>query len=1294
MGKISESLKNFRDRIRVSVSVKTQNMLFFTAISLILILSIMIRLTPVVRGLIIIKAFDPWIQYYNAVYLSEHSLYDYFNWHDFKSWYPDGYDRFSLRPGLTFSVVIIYNVLNFIGLPISIYQVCYFFPPFMGGLTVLAMYFFGKEVLDRRCGLLAAFFLAFNTGHIQRTCAGFFDNETIGVFAVLMAFVFFLKAVKTGKILHSIMGGLFLGYLSLSWNGYQYVYLLLPIVCGVIILMNKYDANVLIGYAGVQGTGLLIFSLYYNFGHQALFSSVEVGGIFLFTIVLIIFHLIYTKKHEYPRFYDGLLSSIKWLMIPTAVALAIIIWVNPDMIPFGFGGRIKSVLSPMTRSSLHLTESVAEHMPSAWGVFYYNTLIPFLLLPLGIFFCFRRSTITDVLLIVFLLTIFYFTGSMIRIILLFSPAACLVGAYGLANVLKIYGSFVGEGKDRIQRKRRRQIKQPVGTSEVLTVYFIVGFLCMVQVIHATDISINQLSYSQIVPGVQFHDWEETLTWMKYNLKGTDVVVSWWDYGYWLTPIGNVTTVNDNATVNNTRIGLTGMALMQTNEIYSAKILNHLRADYVLIYFGFLLDGFHGDEGKWQWMLRICNDNYNRYKNWGMEEDNWAENSVFDESEYVNSSTGLYRDKWFESQLVRLMFYGEYTDPSLFGPNTVKGHYATQINQRKDDYGNTWKSHIPDNGAYDFKVFNKAYFSRTGLIKLYKLDYTALDSSFSIKNAKVYDSGYGTFNLENTGTRDLQIEDVKLNGKAYNFTLGKGRINNELGVGVEDIAWVKFPSVDFSYNDVVNVSVTAKADAIEGKTYTFTSQTSEFFVSRSGEGNIKINRENSKVEQISEDIADLYIEVENTGNSIELLKEFYFNSENNKLNASTAEYISGSPILQPGEKAFVHLPEVNATFYPYGTYNTIGVVTSNGISDRTIFSSNDINFKMSILDEARIKSPELIAAGIDYSRNNIPISLSKTHAYAYDNGITRLEINVKNTGDTVFGIDSVYLNETESWNKIYSEFVLRPGEEDTIIMETSESDLFDVNDKILITVTGSFNGDTVASDVGFIHTIKDKPDIQIIKNAQNYLTSYIAANETGTLLIKNTGDEEVILKNVILNVSNTVPINDVNFIYGDDTLGIQECAIISFNIPNLRINISNELFVEVTTYSSAQAAETFTAVVNSELHDISIDDSGTTADIDPNELTIKIVNNGVLDVTLDSIYINNTYIPLADFDLNGSIIIENGGGSLIVSIDLNASPESVSDYIGSVIEVDDILKILARTIEGAEDIHLVTVIDSS
>ncbi len=50
-----------------------------------------------------------------------------------------------------------------------------------------------------------------------------------------------------------------------------------------------------------------------------------------------------------------------------------------------------------------------------------------------------------------------------------------------------------------------------------------------------------------------NDWIDALHWMSKNTPKDSVIASWWDYGYWITSLGNRTTLADNATINSTRI---------------------------------------------------------------------------------------------------------------------------------------------------------------------------------------------------------------------------------------------------------------------------------------------------------------------------------------------------------------------------------------------------------------------------------------------------------------------------------------------------------------------------------------------------------------------------------------------------------------------------------------------------------------------------------------------------------------------------------------------------------------------
>ena len=53
------------------------------------------------------------------------------------------------------------------------------------------------------------------------------------------------------------------------------------------------------------------------------------------------------------------------------------------------------------------------------------------------------------------------------------------------------------------------------------------------------------------------DFREAYYWLKMNTKKDAKIMSWWDYGYQITGMGNRTVLVDNNTWNNTHIATVG-----------------------------------------------------------------------------------------------------------------------------------------------------------------------------------------------------------------------------------------------------------------------------------------------------------------------------------------------------------------------------------------------------------------------------------------------------------------------------------------------------------------------------------------------------------------------------------------------------------------------------------------------------------------------------------------------------------------------------------------------------------------
>lgn len=82
----------------------------------------------------------------------------------------------------------------------------------------------------------------------------------------------------------------------------------------------------------------------------------------------------------------------------------------------------------------------------------------------------------------------------------------------------------------------------------------------------------------------FDDYCEAYYWLRQNTPTDAKVMSWWDYGYQITAMGNITVIVDNNTWNNTHIATVGRA-MSSYEDEAYDIMRSLDVNYVLVVFG-------------------------------------------------------------------------------------------------------------------------------------------------------------------------------------------------------------------------------------------------------------------------------------------------------------------------------------------------------------------------------------------------------------------------------------------------------------------------------------------------------------------------------------------------------------------------------------------------------------------------------------------------------------------------------------------------------------------------------------
>lgn len=92
-----------------------------------------------------------------------------------------------------------------------------FLPVLFGALAAVAAYAFGKELRDRKTGLLAGALMSLQQTNLFRSMFGFAEEDSMGIFFIFLVFAAFTWALKTKNWKKGLLAGFSMLGLSLSW---------------------------------------------------------------------------------------------------------------------------------------------------------------------------------------------------------------------------------------------------------------------------------------------------------------------------------------------------------------------------------------------------------------------------------------------------------------------------------------------------------------------------------------------------------------------------------------------------------------------------------------------------------------------------------------------------------------------------------------------------------------------------------------------------------------------------------------------------------------------------------------------------------------------------------------------------------------------------------------------------------------------------------------------------------------------------------------------------------------------
>ncbi len=656
-------------------------------------ISFLLRVQPAQFGYEL-NEFDPFFNYRATQYILDNGINEYFEWNDSLSWYPDG--RNVSGSSQVFLHLTAASTYWIFGGGSDLYDFTILFPTIFGSLSAIVIFALVRVIGGTSAGLFSALLFSISLPILIRSPLGWFKSEPLGLFLGLLAVYLLLSGINSHNkkiaLVKLIVAGIFTASSISAWGGNQYF--IIPIGMFFFALPFLRSDHKFILWVIPLYT---IIALLTSFGFERVGSSfaLGLGGISLIvsTIFLVSCILIQIKSSN-NKFRNGLLFLISFLIISSGL---LILNSESKFLP-GSSHRYLNALNPFLTTTDPLVDSVSEHATTtlAQSFLFHSVLMIFS--GIGIWLIikniqnknsnFMKNDMISFTLILGIIGV-YVSSTFVRLEVFASISIIILASLGLSILTK----------DFFNNSRTRK---PI--SKLMQIPYVAGIiiLLMIPLVYPVGSEVSALVNSPptilnggTVYGISTNDWLDTLDWLKNNTPKDAVVASWWDYGYWISTMGERATLADNSTISTKIIQNIAKMLLSEPDL-AWNQLNQMQADYVVIFVAgeklnlessesFYRLGGGGDESKKQWFMRIAG---------------------LDERKFLHSDGASGTDHFWNETLLGQMF--PFSLLGYVNPNNLNDQSASYVSGMIGIYEKDVKYPLDGNGPLRLVYASSSY----------------------------------------------------------------------------------------------------------------------------------------------------------------------------------------------------------------------------------------------------------------------------------------------------------------------------------------------------------------------------------------------------------------------------------------------------------------------------------------------------------------------------------------------------------------------------------------------------------
>jgi len=507
--------------------------------------------------------------------------------------------------------------------------VAVYFPAVLGALMVIPVYFIGRELAGRWCGLLSAALITIMPGEfLGRSILGFTDHHVAETLLATVTTLFLLLAVRTAvarglsfshlrqphrqaiiwPLAYSLLAGVFLGAYILTWMG---------ALLFVFLVSLYFVIQSIIDHLRGRGTEYLCLV-----------------GSPLFLVALIISWPVRSEPLNLPSLaiatlLPAVLSAVSWLLTRQKIGRA---YYPVTLLGLGVAGLgVLYLISPSLVSSMLAAFSVffptgtalttieiqpilfpggVFSMAVVWGNFTTGWFLSLIGLGILIYLIARHGDAVKNLIVVWSLVMLAATLGQRRFAYYFAVNVALLTGYLSWLALRLAGLSETVAKTpKTERAPRHRKGRPKGRSLHVTISHVnvaLAVIIVFFVVFSPNImpAVSTASRARYAPS---DAWLQSLDWLRQNTpepfgnpdayyqlyltppagesfkypESAYGVMAWWDYGYWITRVAH-RIPNANPSQGAWAVKPVASFFTAQDEKTGNEIANQLGTSYIIV----------------------------------------------------------------------------------------------------------------------------------------------------------------------------------------------------------------------------------------------------------------------------------------------------------------------------------------------------------------------------------------------------------------------------------------------------------------------------------------------------------------------------------------------------------------------------------------------------------------------------------------------------------------------------------------------------------------------------------------